>query len=78
LVYRETKNLLQTENSITGDLKIFAERRSAPYSAATGSTETKDLLSFFFWKTTVPSTRANKVWSLPIPTLAPALCLVPR
>jgi hypothetical protein len=36
---------------------------------AFASTDTKDLLFAFFLKTTLPSTNANKVWSLPIPRL---------
>ena len=40
-------------------------------------TETKDLLLAFFLNSTIPSVRAKSVWSLPIPTLTPGLCLVP-
>lgn len=40
-------------------------------SASTGLMETKDLLSFFFVNSTMPSHKAYKVWSLPMPTFLP-------
>ena len=40
---------------------------------ASGKTETYDLLSLFFLNSTVPLTKANNVWSLPIPTFCPGL-----
>ena len=44
---------------------------------ASGLTETYDLSFLFFLNSTTPSTKANNVWSLPIPTLSPGLCTVP-
>ena len=41
------------------------------YNYAWPATETNDLSFFPFLNTTTPSARANKVWSLPIPTLSP-------
>ena len=39
--------------------------------------ETKDLLFLLFLNSTTPSVNANKVWSFPMPTLIPGLCVVP-
>ena len=51
----------------------FVLKQLATYASAStlGSTETNDLSFLFLRKTTVPSTRANNVWSLPIPTFYP-------
>lgn len=40
-------------------------------SAETGMTFTYERSSLFFVNSTMPSVKANKVWSLPIPTLSP-------
>ena len=47
-------------------------------AAATGTTLTyKRCSTPFFWNTTFPFTSANKVWSVPVPTLEPARTGVP-
>lgn len=56
--------------SASAEALIFIKRLDYAF----GSTDTKDLLFAFFLKTTLPSTNANKVWSLPIPTLSPGWC----
>lgn len=40
-------------------------------SPLTGMTFTYERSSLFLWNSTMPSVKANKVWSLPIPTLSP-------
>ena len=39
-----------------------------------GTTDTYERLFFFLRNSTKPSVRANKVWSLPIPTFSPGWC----
>lgn len=41
------------------------------FAVSIATTETKERLSFFLRNSTKPSVKANKVWSLPIPTFAP-------
>src|SRR3546814_15166629 len=52
-----------------------------PYSAASAIIESTDTYlrpSLPSWNRTRPSAVANRVWSLPIPTLTPGYALVPR
>ena len=46
--------------------------------AANTETTLRLFLYSWFWNVTTPPTFANKVWSLPIPTLGPAFILLPR
>lgn len=39
--------------------------------SAKGTIETNDLLLVFLLNSTIPSVKANNVWSLPIPTFKP-------
>src|SRR5690606_5936635 len=51
---------------------------TATASSSNGNTETNDLLLAFLRNTTLPSMRANRVWSLPMPTFTSGWCCVPR
>ena len=57
---------------------LFGIRFFVVYASASGITDTTLLLFLPLWKFTTPSTRANRVSSLPIPTLLPGLWRVPR
>lgn len=67
----KNKNLLQNYNitivKYAGDniVKFYFN-----YSAK-GTIETNDLLLVFLLNSTIPSVKANKVWSFPIPTFKP-------
>src|SRR6185369_1685730 len=58
----------------------MARYRPSDYSAAsaTASTETYLRPSLPSWKRTRPAPRANRVWSLPMPTFTPGYTRVPR
>ena len=74
------KSKIQHQKSITTKkkannfLSAFPKDKSFKcyaFAVSIATTETKERLSFFLRNSTKPSVKANKVWSLPIPTFAP-------
>src|SRR6185312_5877746 len=62
------------ENQANGNCQL-----TVVVAAASGTTLTYIRCSTpFFWNTTLPSTFANSVWSVPVPTFRPARTGVPR
>gem|GEM_PF-4622906 len=73
LVIHKVKVQLPGNKNSRGAPGSFNIRCNSGYSADTGSTETYERSSRFFWNFTTPSTSANRVWSLPMPTFSPGL-----